>query len=55
MCPLSLKFQLYFKKRPSKKIPMSVAPLSRYTKRAYLRLRYVPENDEKKRIWSIMG
>ena len=27
--PLSPKFQLYFKKGTSKKIPMSVAPMSR--------------------------
>ena len=29
MCPLSLKFQFYFKKGSSKKFPMSVAPMSR--------------------------
>ena len=37
-CPLSPKFQFYFKKRSSEKFPMSVAPMSRLTKRAYLRL-----------------
>ena len=33
MCPLSPKFQFYFKKGSSKKIPMSVAPMA---KKAYL-------------------
>ena len=44
-CPLLPKFQFYFKKRSSKKFPMSVAPMSRETKRAYLRL--CPEKEEK--------
>ena len=35
-------------KGSSKKIPMSVAPMSRLTKRAYLRL--CPEKDEKKNL-----
>ena len=52
-CPLSPKFQFYFKKGSSKKIPMSVAPMSWKTKRAYLRL--CPEKRRRKRIWSMKG
>ena len=45
-CPLSLKFQFHFKKGSSKNFPMRVAPESRKTKRAYIRL--CPEKRRKK-------
>ena len=48
MCPLSSKFRFYFKKGSSKKFPMSVAPMSRKTKRAILG--YYPNNDEKRNL-----
>ena len=53
MCPLWPKFQFYFKKGSSKKIPMSVAAMSRETKRAYLWL--CPEKKYEKRILSLKG
>ena len=46
-CPLSPKFQFFFKNGSSKKFPMSVvAPMIRYTKITYLRL--CPEKQRKK-------
>ena len=44
--PLSPKFQFHLKKGLSKKILMSVAPMSRQSKKAYLRL--CPEKRRKK-------